>query len=570
MENRFLTLGLFFIFLIVISSYAYAVDYYAEVTDKDTGKHCGDFDNVCDACTKSSYFDSWFDGTNFSSGGSELVLSSGYYLITVNITHVSAYGDCSGGNSWYCSLGSDNCGGCPDSPLPVCYVKGYLEYGIVYNGAYHSFTDGSSLFLGDDYGYPGTDGYAYQVHNDFDTETKCIHVTSNTKVGFKVRYRLEGWAKEVDDGNDEYIRGHIDTIYAKLNFTEVRCCYDYDCDTDEFCNQTTHTCQQVRVCTDECTFSGTRCVDDNTVEKCENTDGDGCKEYSSWDCAGGGCCYGGTCYTNGACLGTQICSSGSWINHCGDGICNCGEDSSTCPSDCGGGEIPEGAIRVFVTSTTYTGKLGGLSGADAKCQARADAAGLGGTWVAWLSDSTTNAKDRIPDTNVGYYRLDGVKVADNKADLTDGNIDNPINVNEEGTSYSSGIVRTGTKSDGTVDTYTCNDWTTDSSTSYGGIGDITKTDNRWTDYWPDFYTANCLHWRALYCFENHIPSIDSVTDSPDPTAPGETITITVDWFDYDINDVKICVCKSEAFDEVVEIFREIYIPIPRRRHRGWE
>jgi len=40
--------------------------------------------------------------------------------------------------------------------------------------------------------------------------------------------------------------------------------------------------------------------------------------------------------------------------------------------------------RIFITSTRYTGDLGGINGANAKCQARADAAGLGGTWKALL------------------------------------------------------------------------------------------------------------------------------------------------------------------------------------------
>src|SRR3989344_7858176 len=45
---------------------------------------------------------------------------------------------------------------------------------------------------------------------------------------------------------------------------------------------------------------------------------------------------------------------------------------------------------VFLTSTIYDGNLGGISGADAKCQARANTFNLGGTWKAWISDSNTN------------------------------------------------------------------------------------------------------------------------------------------------------------------------------------
>jgi hypothetical protein len=64
--------------------------------------------------------------------------------------------------------------------------------------------------------------------------------------------------------------------------------------------------------------------------------------------------------------------------------------------------------RVFVTSTVYTGNLGGSAGADDKCQERADAAGLGGTFKAWLSATGTgnSAFDRLSHASVPYVRVD--------------------------------------------------------------------------------------------------------------------------------------------------------------------
>src|SRR5207248_2675590 len=68
---------------------------------------------------------------------------------------------------------------------------------------------------------------------------------------------------------------------------------------------------------------------------------------------------------------------------------NCG----TCGHACKANETCTGSAcvvmvnkRVFVTSVMYDGNLGGLAGADAKCQARATAASLSGTYKAWLSD----------------------------------------------------------------------------------------------------------------------------------------------------------------------------------------
>ena len=74
--------------------------------------------------------------------------------------------------------------------------------------------------------------------------------------------------------------------------------------------------------------------------------------------------------------------------------------------------------------------MGGLSGADAICQGEADRAGLGGTFVAWLSTSDTDARDRVDD--VLYRRLDGQLVAVDLNDLTDGSIANPINLDVDG------------------------------------------------------------------------------------------------------------------------------------------
>lgn len=43
------------------------------------------------------------------------------------------------------------------------------------------------------------------------------------------------------------------------------------------------------------------------------------------------------------------------------------------------------AKRIFLTSITYQGNLGGVTGADTLCQGRATARSLGGTWKALIS-----------------------------------------------------------------------------------------------------------------------------------------------------------------------------------------
>ena len=55
---------------------------------------------------------------------------------------------------------------------------------------------------------------------------------------------------------------------------------------------------------------------------------------------------------------------------------------------CGGAK----SCAVFVTSTTHTGNLGGLDGADAICQARAESGPAApGTYKAWLSTAAESA-----------------------------------------------------------------------------------------------------------------------------------------------------------------------------------
>lgn len=161
---------------------------------------------------------------------------------------------------------------------------------------------------------------------------------------------------------------------------------------------------------------------------------------------------------------------------------------------------PVGNI-VFVTSDTYNGNLDGLTGADAKCRMLATAAGLTGTYKAWLSDSTTSAASRLTHSNMPYSLTTGVKVADNWNDLTDGSLDNVITTTEkkQGISPQSSLVAwTNTKKDGSIDSiaWNCGNWRASSQLSYGRYGAITKTDITWTEW----NSKTCSIPARLYCF----------------------------------------------------------------------
>jgi hypothetical protein len=119
---------------------------------------------------------------------------------------------------------------------------------------------------------------------------------------------------------------------------------------------------------------------------------------------------------------------------------------------------------VFTTSTTQTAALGGLAGADAICAQRALAAGLAGTYRAWLSTSTVNAIDRLGSAS-GWVRPDGKPVLNNVADISQNKFFYPPRLDEFGNDLGGdAVVMTATGPDGTLVT----------STMYTTCGDFTS------------------------------------------------------------------------------------------------
>ena len=138
-----------------------------------------------------------------------------------------------------------------------------------------------------------------------------------------------------------------------------------------------------------------------------------------------------------------------------------------------GGEYP---AFIFLGSTSYTGNLGGVTGANQKCQQLATDASLDGNWKALISGSGQNAADILPDTF--YGRLDWEPIADNRADLLDGNLMNPITITENGdlyTNYPGHPLTAWTGSDfmGQVASNShCNNWSGTSGNGTVGLADL--------------------------------------------------------------------------------------------------
>jgi hypothetical protein len=169
----------------------------------------------------------------------------------------------------------------------------------------------------------------------------------------------------------------------------------------------------------------------------------------------------------------------------------------------------DGPKRVFVTSAVYQGGLlGGLSGADAKCAAHAKAAGLSGTFKAWLSDDTTAAADRLTHSRDEYTLLSGTRVGDNWDDLVHASLQHAINVDENGTQVPppsdpmiGGAVWTGTDFDARpyMDPFnadrTCGGWS--DLRGVGLCGDYRSSAASWTIN----VGLPCTFKAALYCIE---------------------------------------------------------------------
>ncbi len=160
--------------------------------------------------------------------------------------------------------------------------------------------------------------------------------------------------------------------------------------------------------------------------------------------------------------------------------------------------IDNAETQVFVTQDFVSSDMGGPSGADLACQAAADDAGLGGSWVAYVSGGGATAITRIPDGP--YHRLDGELIATDKSDLTDGSIAHPIRINQYGTN-TYGWVCTGSSEAGYAAGPSCEGWTRgcgvcDGDHWYVEVGHSDRTSDDWsTAGWS--FCGSC----RLYCFE---------------------------------------------------------------------
>jgi hypothetical protein len=204
--------------------------------------------------------------------------------------------------------------------------------------------------------------------------------------------------------------------------------------------------------------------------------------YSECTCTGGTAGSSGTGGGSGTAGGSTAGGSGA------------GGGRATGGGNGAGGGVGAGK-RFFVTATTYSGNLGGLAGADAKCNTAALGAALGGTWKAWLSDGSNNAVDRINEVGP-WFDVHGTKVFNNKANLATIPLAQ-LDFTEQGNQVlSTTSVWTGTASGGTKASLSCMGWSSSFGGDYGHYGSINSTSG-----WTDSFDGTCDTVRRLYCIE---------------------------------------------------------------------
>ena len=192
--------------------------------------------------------------------------------------------------------------------------------------------------------------------------------------------------------------------------------------------------------------------------------------------------------------------------------------------------------RVFVTSTRTNGAIGGITGADAICAARATAGGLSGSFIAYLSDSSTNSVNRISSSR-GWIRIDGAPLADAPIAFSNGNVVYPPRLDEYGNDVGSDQVFTGNNG-GLVTANTCLDWTSNLATD-DGFGALSQFASRLTRGW----NQTCDSQARLLCVE--IGRIVPVVIHPDTTTK-QAFATTGMWTPGNGRGSADGLCASEA------------------------
>jgi hypothetical protein len=205
---------------------------------------------------------------------------------------------------------------------------------------------------------------------------------------------------------------------------------------------------------------------------------------------------------DGVCGDVDNCPNDPHNDLDGDGVCgdidNCPVHENPDQADGDGDGVGDACqpVIMFVTSQRWSGDLGGLAGADAKCQTAAAEAQLLGTYKAWLSGAGVHAVDRFVHHPGPYVRRGGGIgwgiIASDFESLLSGDLWMEPRY-DEGGNLEYGSAWTGTSSGGWDSGYSCDGWT-----SYEGEGRRGWTETT-SGQWYDLDNVPCAQQYRLYC-----------------------------------------------------------------------
>lgn len=155
--------------------------------------------------------------------------------------------------------------------------------------------------------------------------------------------------------------------------------------------------------------------------------------------------------------------------------------------------------RLFISTEIFEGNLGGLAGADAKCQASAVAAGRGGNWRALLSDETIAASTRLTFFDDVYDFAEQELLRPTSSTdwpfLPDGAL---VHVTASAVTLDDPQAWSGTRLDGTATTFACEDWSSSSLIKFGTVGS-----GEAGVQWLEDFDGSCASPHRLYCLEQN-------------------------------------------------------------------
>ena len=284
-----------------------------------------------------------------------------------------------------------------------------------------------------------------------------------------------------------------DSTAGSSGTSSTAMCLDGICDEGE-----------AKTCPEDCEFCGNgkmergeACDDGNK----ENTDSctDKCKMASCPD----GYVQGAEECDDGA--ETSTCNLNCTMAVCGDGVLNSSagetcDDGNVVASD-GCDASCKLECLVFVTNGIFTGDLGGLEGADAKCAAAAAAkdAELYGAYRAWLSDSNSSAATRLTACPAPITLRDGTVVANSWADFIAADHLVPISKDEYNSDPEMTVPqhKVWTGGEGGDQTFNCMGWHSVLNQNLGTFGSHNVMDSAWMNEGANLCSLS-FH---LYCVQ---------------------------------------------------------------------